>query len=250
MLAANLKVVSEISIPIFFLHLCVRVAPPAPAWRWTAGATMNRTFRGPIAGEPVTSSCSREVSILIWTREYTLHEFDRFLIGFARENPAWQIIARGYRLAGEQARKETGERLHGCRRPPAVVHVSSTTPSSQGGGATLAIASNRISFRAAPPDGERLSGLAFRSSLYRALVLILYCTGIRFGEALRLRLRDVDTRNGVLFIETFKGRARWVPFHRTLLRELTVTCEREVRSSISLTHGHSLWVPPIGVSCR
>jgi integrase/recombinase XerD len=60
----------------------------------------------------------------------------------------------------------------------------------------------------------------FRASLYRALVLILYCTGLRFGEALRLRMRDVDTRAGVLFVETFKGRARWVPFHRTLAREL------------------------------
>jgi integrase/recombinase XerD len=60
----------------------------------------------------------------------------------------------------------------------------------------------------------------FRASLYRALVLVLYCTGIRFGEALRLRMRDVDTGAGVLFIETFKGRARWVPFHRTLSREL------------------------------
>jgi integrase/recombinase XerD len=61
---------------------------------------------------------------------------------------------------------------------------------------------------------------AFRARLYKALVLILYCTGIRFGEALRLRMRDVDTRTGVLFVETFKGRARWVPFHRTLSREL------------------------------
>ncbi|MBA3915734.1 MAG: tyrosine-type recombinase/integrase [Acidobacteriales bacterium] len=61
---------------------------------------------------------------------------------------------------------------------------------------------------------------SFRASLYRALLLILYCTGIRFGEALRLRMRDVDTRSGVLFIEIFKGRARWVPFHRTLAREL------------------------------
>jgi integrase len=52
------------------------------------------------------------------------------------------------------------------------------------------------------------------------LLLMLYCTGIRFGEALRLRMRDVDTRTGVLFIETFKGRARWVPFHRTLSSEL------------------------------
>jgi integrase/recombinase XerD len=56
--------------------------------------------------------------------------------------------------------------------------------------------------------------------LYRALILILYCTGIRFGEALRLRMRDVDIRSAVLFIDTFKGRTRWVPFHHSLSREL------------------------------
>ena len=51
-------------------------------------------------------------------------------------------------------------------------------------------------------------------------MLVLYCTGVRFGEALRLRIRDVDTRSGVLFVDTFKGRARWVPIHRSLCREL------------------------------
>ena len=60
----------------------------------------------------------------------------------------------------------------------------------------------------------------FRAALYRALILVLYCTGIRFGEALRLRMQDVDTRSAVLFIDTFKGRSRWVPFHRSLAREL------------------------------
>jgi len=50
--------------------------------------------------------------------------------------------------------------------------------------------------------------------------LVLYCTGLRFGEALRLRMRDVDTGSGILFVEQFKGRARWVPFHRSLSREL------------------------------
>jgi integrase/recombinase XerD len=60
----------------------------------------------------------------------------------------------------------------------------------------------------------------FRAALYRALIQILYCTGIRFGEALRLRMRDVDTRSAVLSIDTFKGRARWVPFHQSLSREL------------------------------
>jgi integrase/recombinase XerD len=52
------------------------------------------------------------------------------------------------------------------------------------------------------------------------LLLVLYCTGIRFGEALRLRIRDVNTRSAVLFVDMFKGRARWVPFHRSLARDL------------------------------
>jgi integrase/recombinase XerD len=66
----------------------------------------------------------------------------------------------------------------------------------------------------------RLRRPPFRASLYRALLLLLYCTGNRFGEALRLRLRDVNTRGGLLFVDSFKGRTRWVPFHRSLSREL------------------------------
>jgi integrase len=56
--------------------------------------------------------------------------------------------------------------------------------------------------------------------LYRALFLLLYCTGLRFGEALRLRVRDVDLRGGVVFIADSKGRSRWVPFHSSLGCEL------------------------------
>jgi integrase/recombinase XerD len=66
----------------------------------------------------------------------------------------------------------------------------------------------------------QLTQPVFRAALYRALLLLLYCTGLRFGEALRLRMRDVNTHAGVLFVEIFKGRARWVPFHRSLSREL------------------------------
>jgi integrase/recombinase XerD len=53
-------------------------------------------------------------------------------------------------------------------------------------------------------------------SLMRMLILTLYCTGIRFGEAVRLRITDV--RSGALPVEG-KGRARWVPFHPSLGRE-------------------------------
>lgn len=67
---------------------------------------------------------------------------------------------------------------------------------------------------------KQLGRPRFRHSLYRALFLVLYCTGLRIGEALRLRLSDVDLRAGVLFIADSKGRSRWTPFHRTLKTEL------------------------------
>jgi integrase len=67
----------------------------------------------------------------------------------------------------------------------------------------------------------KLGGHPFRKITYRTLILILYCTGLRFGEALRLRLRDLDVAAGTLFILPSKGRSRWVPYHRSLDRELT-----------------------------
>jgi integrase len=65
-----------------------------------------------------------------------------------------------------------------------------------------------------------LSRPPFRAKTYRALLLVLYCTGLRFGEACRLRTRDVDLARQVLFVDTSKGRARWVPFHPSLTAEL------------------------------
>jgi len=67
---------------------------------------------------------------------------------------------------------------------------------------------------------KRLNRPRFRHSLYRALFLVLYCTGLRIGEALRLRISDVDLRRCVLFIADSKGRSRWTPFHRSLKAEL------------------------------
>lgn len=72
----------------------------------------------------------------------------------------------------------------------------------------------------------------FRATLYRALLLVLYCTGVRFGEALRLRVRDVDVERRVIFIAESKGRARWVPFHRSLAPEL----RRYVRARRQYAH--------------
>lgn len=73
---------------------------------------------------------------------------------------------------------------------------------------------------------------SFLSITYRTLILVLFCTGLRLGEALRLRLQDVDLRRRTLFIAHSKGRSRWVPFHEGLARNLRAYLR--VRSLIAL----------------
>lgn len=67
---------------------------------------------------------------------------------------------------------------------------------------------------------EGLRAPPFYGAMYRVLLLVLYCTGVRFGEAVRLKLRDLDVRQRSFWIAESKGRSRWVPFHASLAREL------------------------------
>jgi integrase len=192
---------------------------------------MNRTFQSPIAGELRNFLLfKRNLGYLYGRAEYALHEFDRFLVSFASENSKWRMDHAAVAwLASKPSRKPVSASMDAAvlrqlfvylRRLP---HLNVAEPHWP----SLPTESAFVPHHLTESDVvkllgfcKELSGPAFRSDLYRALILVLYCTGIRFGEALRLRLRDVDTRGGVLFIETFKGRARWVPFHRTLSRDL------------------------------
>jgi integrase/recombinase XerD len=69
--------------------------------------------------------------------------------------------------------------------------------------------------QAAKPPGPTSRSLC-PEPLVRMLILTFYCTGIRLGEAVGLRIVDIE--RGVLQVES-KGRARWVPFHSSLNRE-------------------------------
>lgn len=163
--------------------------------------------------------------------EYTLREFDRFLCRDAKRHRVEEldqaILAW---LASKPLRKAVSVSMDAAvlrqfcfylrRRPGHSFFREPLWP-------RLPTESSFVPYIFSAQDIRRLLKLAgqldrppFRAALYRALLLLLYCTGLRFGEALRLRLRDVDTRNATLFVETFKGRARWVPFHRSLAKEL------------------------------
>lgn len=54
----------------------------------------------------------------------------------------------------------------------------------------------------------------------QTMMLVLYCTGLRFGEARRLLIGDVDLHQNVLTVRESKGRTRIVPFGVDLAREI------------------------------
>ncbi|RUU77126.1 MULTISPECIES: tyrosine-type recombinase/integrase [unclassified Mesorhizobium] len=63
-------------------------------------------------------------------------------------------------------------------------------------------------------------GPAVWASMLRRLVLVLYCTGLRLGEAVRLKMADVDLERGTLTIRDSKRRTRIVPMRDDLVEEL------------------------------
>jgi integrase/recombinase XerD len=57
-------------------------------------------------------------------------------------------------------------------------------------------------------------------AMLHTLILVVYCTGLRLGEAVRLRTGDVDLDRGVLMIRHSKGRSRIVAIRADLISEL------------------------------
>ena len=162
---------------------------------------------------------------------FTLLEFDRFLRKNEMQGRKWHLDeAMVAWLASKPHRKPTSVSMDAAvlrqfcsylrRQPVCPLKREPSWPQ-------LPTQSSFTPYVLAEADVKRLLSLSaaltrptFRAPLYRMLLLLLYCTGIRFGEALQLRFCDVDVRAGVLFVRMFKGRARWVPFHRSLSREM------------------------------
>jgi integrase/recombinase XerD len=72
---------------------------------------------------------------------------------------------------------------------------------------------------------ERHLGKNIWAGMLHTLLVVLYCTGLRFGEAVRLRLGDVDLEHSVFFIRESKGRSRLVPFGNDLAQVIIAYLE-------------------------
>jgi integrase/recombinase XerD len=193
---------------------------------------MKTTFRSPLA-EELTGFLrfKRTLGYQYGRAEFTLRNFDRFFSTYVSRNHGWRLDQATLAwLSSKPKRKAVSVSMDAAvlrqffaylRRLPQRKRVQEPI------WPRLPTESSFVPYFLSEEDIRSLLGLcaqlnrpASRAKLYRALLLVLYCTGMRFGEALRLRLRDVNTSAGVLFVETFKGRARWVPFRRSLSREL------------------------------
>jgi len=98
---------------------------------------------------------------------------------------------------------------------------------------------------------QRLRGpnAPLRRATFKTLLLVLYCTGLRPGEPLRLKLQDVDLRERLFAVRESKGKTRFVPFRdglaRQIRRYLKVRLASEPRSPQS-----PLFLRPDGAAYR
>lgn len=98
-----------------------------------------------------------------------------------------------------------------------------------------------------------------RAATMRVAIVLLYTTGLRRGELLRLQLGDVDADTGMLHVRESKfHRSRWVPLSSDARRELRAYLRQRSRKpydrratapllcNSSSAYGHSGWHPFCG----
>jgi site-specific recombinase XerD len=161
----------------------------------------------------------------------TLRSFDAYVAEHhqGRQTPDWQTLLSGW-LGRRPARKsgtvscELGTIRQFClfrRRsdPGGFVPDSRWAPQRTGPRFLPEVLSGWQAAQLIKRTGQ-LKDLPLRRSGMRALICVLYSTGLRLGEALRLRWADLHWKERCLFIRMSKGRSRWVPFRIDLRQEL------------------------------
>lgn len=164
--------------------------------------------------------------------EFTLRSFDRFVLDYARRHRPFRLdeAVLAWLASKSKDRKPVSVTvdlgavrqfcLHRRRRDPAAFVPGRVWAPQSTKSEFLPFVFTDAQVRDLLKRATSLDAPPFRGVVFRALLLALYCTGLRPGEALRLRMKDVDTNRGLLFITESKGRSRWVPFERSLGREL------------------------------
>ncbi len=160
--------------------------------------------------------------------EFTLRNFERFAVrGRRRRSPidleavirAWLLRAAARKPITLAADLGTVRQFCLYRRrsdPTAFVPPVSLAPQTTSRYVPYVFSLEEI--RRLIRAAEQYRGLKLWPGVLRTLLIATYCTGLRLGEAVRLRHSDLDQDRRVLHVLGSKGRSRDVPFQADLER--------------------------------
>ena len=90
---------------------------------------------------------------------------------------------------------------------------------------------------------------SLRPAVFATLIGLLYCTGLRIGEALKLRLADVDLKGRLLTIrETKFKKSRYVLLSASAVRHLAAFLRQREEAGFSAAPAAPLFVSPEGLA--
>lgn len=175
-------------------------------------------------------------------RHRSLLRIARWLLSLGHPSPASvttrDLEAYGASLAAPNASLATGTRrnhLTAVRLFFRELHATGEIPSDPGAGLRLPAASRPLpSAILAPSEIEAIRRAALRGRWHRlrnrALVEVLYATGMRRAECAALTIGDIDTQRQVVFVRRGKGgRQRVVPIAPRALQWVAAYLRRERR---------------------
>ena len=88
---------------------------------------------------------------------------------------------------------------------------------------------------------------SLRPAVFATLIGLLYCTGLRIGEALKLTFADVDLKGRLLTIrETKFKKSRYVPLSPSAARRLASFLRQHEEAGFSMVPAAPLFVNPEG----
>ena len=193
---------------------------------------MKRAFQSRLAPELERFvAFKRSLGFLYRRNEYTLRSFDRYVVGHSRRKGRLPLerLLRGW-LSRIENRKAITVAMDLAALREFFRFRKRTDPTGFVPGREWAPQSVESAFcpyvfstgdiRNILKAAAGMRGGQFRELTLRTAVVILYCTGLRPGEAGRLRLGDVDLNRRVFTIRETKGKTRMVPFRKDLCRVL------------------------------
>src|SRR4029450_8840062 len=155
---------------------------------------MNNMFKGPAPGElHGFLQFKRGLGYGYMRAEFTLREFDHFLIEYAARNRGWRLGRGGIAwLSSKPDRKPvsvSGDAAvlrqfyrylrRSCNPRAAAEPIWPRLPTES---SFVPCALSEKDILSLLTLCRALKRPRFRATLYRAMILVLYCTGIRFGE--------------------------------------------------------------------